>query len=100
MFRRVPLTALSEGQVFAAAMHDENLRQVLAPDRPVTADLLKSLAARKVRSVVIDEQDWARYFAIQATGTSTEALPQRTRQATRLANSASRELDAAVAALG
>ena len=100
MFRRVPVTMLSDGLILASAIHDENLRLLLGAGIPITADLISGLIGRNVQTVVVAEKDWVRLSAFKAAGKSSKALAARLGATSSLETAAGRELDVVAAGFG
>src|SRR5262245_28535776 len=93
MFRRVPLSMLSEGLVLASAIFDDDMRLLLGAGIPITQDLIIGLTVRSVQTVVVAEKDWVRLTAFKSSGKSAKALPARQAAASNYENTASRDLD-------
>ncbi|MBL9094197.1 MAG: HD domain-containing protein [Planctomycetaceae bacterium] len=98
MFRRIPLTMLSEGYVLASAVHDDGLRLLLGPGMPISKDLMSGLHKRGIRDVVVAERDWRRLTAFSSQGKSRKALPRHLPVRLQTHTESSRELDAALEA--
>jgi len=75
MFRRVPITMLSEGLILASAIHDENLRLLLGAGIPITTDLIAGLIGRNVQTVVVAEKDWVRLSAFKSAANPRRRSP-------------------------
>ncbi|MGC3966407.1 MAG: HD domain-containing phosphohydrolase [Pirellulales bacterium] len=76
MYKRIPLSMLTEGFILASAVHDDSLRLLLGPGMPITQELMAGLYKRGIRDVVVTEKDWNRLTAFGATGRARKALPR------------------------
>lgn len=93
MFKRIPLSMLTEGFVLASAVHDDSLRLLLGPGMPITRDLMAGLFKRGIRDVVVAEKDWQRLTAFGASGRARKALPRHAPVNVELQNDVTRALD-------
>lgn len=76
MYRRIPLSMLSEGFILASAVHDDSLRMLLGAGVEITTVLMTALYKRGVRDVVVAEKDWQRLTAFSSIGRARKAAPR------------------------
>lgn len=100
MFKRIPLSLLSEGFILASAVHDDSLRLLLGPGMPITKELMAGLHKRGIRDVVVTEKDWQRLTAFGAQGKSRKALPRHSPVSLELQSDVTRALDGELAKFG
>ena len=76
MYRRIPLSMLSEGFILASAVHDDSLRMLLGAGVEITTVLMTALYKRGIRDVVVAEKDWQRLTAFSSIGRARKAAPR------------------------
>ena len=93
MYRRVPLSMLTEGCVLASAVRDDALRMLIGPGMAITNDFMAGLYKRGVHEVVITEKDWRRLNAFASHGKARKAAPRHATMQSKFHTDSSRRLD-------